>query len=584
MVNVAVAGIFCRHPGHEDQTSWTIHNRSVGEKMRAPLAVNVGHPYTQLHEGGFVLRTGLSVLDGWQHEVMSRSPRAGLGRPNRVFAVAAAFVLSATGCATYVDGKALLAGPPLPTAPPVAWGPCKIVGGGDSDQIPAGAQCGKLTVPVDYANPTGASANLALIRFAATGQKIGSLVINPGGPGESGIDAAAGMVESLPPDVRQRFDLVGFDPRGVGSSTPAVWCNSDAENDAMRADPQVDYSPAGVAHIEDTEKQFAQRCLDKMGEDFLVNVGTVNVARDIDRLREALGDAKLTYLGYSYGTAIGTAYAEAYPDKVRAMILDGAVDPNADPIQSNIDQSAAFQKAFNGYAADCAKDHNCPLGTDPAKAVDVYRHLVDPLVNKPAATEDPRGLGYSDAVTGTVMAMYSPSLWMHLTDGLTELSKGHGDTLLALADLYMNRDEQGHYTNSSDALIAINCADDPPMTDRAKAIEEDRRLREVAPFMSYGQFTGDAPLDNCAFWPVPNTSAPHVVSAPGLPPVLVVSTTHDPATPYQAGVELAKQLGGEVLTFDGTQHTVVFQGNECVDKYAAAYLIDLKLPPPNSKC
>ena len=238
------------------------------------------------------------------------------------------------------------------------------------------------------------------------------------------------------------------------------------------------------------------------------------------------------------------------------MILDGAIDPTADPIQSNIDQSAAFQKAFDDYAADCAKDKHCPLGTDPAKAVDVYRSLVDPLVAKPVRTKDPRGLGYSDAITGTIMAMYSPSLWRQLTSGLVELSKGHGDELLALADTYMDRDAQGHYSNANDALVAINCVDQPPITDRAKVIDEDRRIREVAPFMSYGPFTGNAPLDTCALWPVPPTSTPHRVSAPGLPPTLVVSTTHDPATPYQAGVDLAKQLGGGLLTYDGTQHTL----------------------------
>lgn len=517
---------------------------------------------------------------------MSRICRIPTARATTSIVVAALLGLTATGCGDSVGGKPELSGATLPPAPPTAWGQCEVTGDGDDSQIPAGAQCGELTVPVDYSNsdPNAAVAKLALIRFPATGQKIGSLVINPGGPGESGIDAAASMVTSLPPEVRQRFDLVGFDPRGVGSSTPALRCNSDAENDASRADPQVDYSPAGVSHIETTEKQFVQRCVDKMGKEFLANVGTVNVAHDLDRLREALGDAKLTYLGYSYGTDIGSAYAEAYPDKVRAMILDGAVDPSADPIQSDIDQSAAFQKAFNDYAADCAKSPSCPLGTDPSKAVDVFHHLVDPLVSKPAATNDPRGLGYSDAVTGTVMALYSPTMWPNLTDGLTELSQGRGDDLLALADDYSGRDSQGHYDNSNDADTAINCVDEPANTDRAAAADEDRRMRQVAPFMNYGQFTGIAPLDTCAFWPAPPTSGPHVVSAPGLPPVLVVSTTHDPATPYQAGIALAKQLGGEVLTFDGTQHTVVFEGNSCIDKYASAYLIDLKLPPPDSKC
>jgi pimeloyl-ACP methyl ester carboxylesterase len=509
-----------------------------------------------------------------------------IGRLVQAILLATAFATTVTGCDAPIGGKPELSGAPLPPAAPVQWGPCQIVGGGNGAQLPAGAQCGELTVPVDYSNsdPDGAVAQLTLIRFPATGQKIGSLVVNPGGPGASGVDAAASMVNSLPTEIRQRFDFVGFDPRGVGSSTPELRCNSDADDDALRADPQVDYSPAGVAHIESTEKQYVQRCVDKMGKDFLANVGTTNVARDLDRLREALGDAKLTYLGYSYGTEIGSAYAEAYPDKVRAMILDGAIDPSADPIQASIDQSASFQKAFNDYAADCAENPSCPLGTDPAKAVDVYLHLVEPLAKKPAPTSDPRGLGYSDAITGTVMALYSPDMWSDLTDGLTELATGHGDTLLAMADSYLGRDQQGHYDNSNDAETAINCVDEPPVTDRAKAIDEDRRSRQVAPFMSYGQFTGDAPLDTCAFWPVPPTSGPHVVSAPGLPPVLVVSTTHDPATPYAAGVALAKQLGGEVLTFNGTQHTVVFEGNKCIDNYATAYLVDLKLPPTDSKC
>ncbi|PND59372.1 alpha/beta hydrolase [Mycobacterium sp. ENV421] len=508
----------------------------------------------------------------------SRAVRAALVLP------AVATLVVSAGCSSTVSGMAVLAGPQI--GQPVQWGPCRVAGGGGGNAlpIPAGAECGKIAVPVDYAKPDGPAATLALIRFPATGQKIGSLIINPGGPGESGIEAASSIVENLPSSVRQGFDMVGFDPRGVGSSTPALWCNSDADNDRLRADPQVDYSPKGVEHIENETKAFVQRCVDKMGKDFLENVGTANVAKDLDALRAAVGDDKLTYLGYSYGTRIGSAYAEAYPDKVRAMILDGAVDPNADPIQADIDQAAAFQQAFNDYAADCVKDPSCPLGNDADKAVDVYRSLVDPLVDRPLPTSDPRGLGYSDAIIGTIMALYSPNLWRHLTQGLTEMTRGRGDTMLALADMYMRRDARGHYTNATDARIAVNCVDQPPITDRQKVIAEDKKMREVAPFMSYGDFTGHAPLSTCAFWPVPPTSTPHAVKAPGLPPVLVVSTTNDPATPYQAGVDLAKQLGGALLTFKGTQHTVVFQGNTCVDNYAAAYLVDLKLPPPGATC
>jgi pimeloyl-ACP methyl ester carboxylesterase len=513
---------------------------------------------------------------------MSLFRRDAVVRAILIWTVIAATVLAAAGCSRMVDGRAVFAGPKV--GQPVQWGPCRVSGGSDAVQLPADAQCGQIAVPVDYAKPDGDVAQLALIRFPATGSKIGSLVINPGGPGESGIEAAAGVVETLPQQMRERFDLIGFDPRGVGSSTPAVWCNSDADNDRLRADPQVDYSPAGVEHIEKETKAFIARCIDKMGKDFLANVGTANVVKDLEAIRAAVGDDKLTYLGYSYGTRIGSAYAEAYPQNVRAMILDGAVDPNADPIEADIDQAAAFQKAFDDYAADCATDPGCPLGTDPAKSVEVYRNMVDPLVNKPAATEDPRGLGYSDAIVGTIMSLYSPNLWRHLTDGLTELADGRGDTLLLLSDMYMRRDAQGRYTNATDARIAVNCVDQPPVTDRAKAVAEDRRLRDVAPFMSYGDFTGHAPLSTCAFWPVPPTSEPHAVSAPGLPRTLVVSTTNDPATPYQAGVDLAKQLGGGLLTFDGTQHTVVFQGNRCVDNYAAAYLIDGVMPFAGAKC
>jgi pimeloyl-ACP methyl ester carboxylesterase len=490
-------------------------------------------------------------------------------------------LLLVAGCSTAVDGRAIIA-VPRPGSP-VKWAPCQAASS-DESRIPPGAECSLLSVPVDYTKPDGDVAQIAMIRFKATGDKIGSLVINPGGPGESGVQGAASVVPTLPQSVRERFDLVGFDPRGVASSSPAVWCNSDADNDRLRADPQVDYSPAGVAHIEKETKDFVQRCVDKMGTEFLANVGTANVVKDLDAIRAALGDEKLTYLGFSYGTRIGAMYAEEYPQNVRAMILDGAVDPNADPIEADIRQAAAFQQAFNDYAADCATNPRCPLGTDPAKAVDVYHSLVHPLVEKPARTTDPRGLSYGDAIVGTIMTLYSPNLWRHLSEGLTELKDGTGDTLLFLADLYMGRDDQGHYNNSTDVRVVVNCVDKPRITDRAQTVEKDRRLREAAPFMSYGEFTGHAPMETCAFWPVPPTSKPHEIKVSGLPPILVVSTTNDPATPYQAGVDLARQLGGTLVTFDGTQHTVVFQGDSCIDDIAARYLIDVTVPPPDTRC
>ena len=493
---------------------------------------------------------------------------------------AASVVLLVSGCSTAINGRAVMGAPPPGT--PVQWSDCPptIV----TATTPPGAQCGMLSVPVDYAKPEGDVAQIALIRIPATGRKIGSLVVNPGGPGKSGNEAAASMVGLLPASVREKFDLVGFDPRGVAGSRPDVWCNSDADNDRLRAESQVDYSEAGVADIEQETKDFVQRCVDKMGDEYLANIGTVNVAKDLDAIRRELGDDKLNYLGYSYGTRIGAFYAEEFPDKIRAMILDGAIDPNADPAEADIRQAAAFQKAFDDYAADCAKSPTCPLGTDPAKSVEVYKSIVEPLVQTPAKTDDPRGLSYNDAVVGTILPLYSPTLWQHLTNGLLELRGGKGDTMLKLADIYMGRDAQGRYDNSTDVRVAVNCVDKPPITDRAKVVEQDRRAREAAPFMNYGEFTGFAPLGTCAFWPVPPTSEPHELKVEGLPPTLVISTTNDPATPYQAGVELAQQLGGALLTYEGTQHTVAFQGDACVDDVASRYLIDLATPPPGATC
>ncbi|MEO8814961.1 MAG: alpha/beta hydrolase [Mycobacterium sp.] len=512
---------------------------------------------------------------------MSPPRRERIARTTLICLVIAAVTMLVGSCTRMTDGRAVLSSPRI--GQPVQWEKCRFTA--DSTiKVPDDAQCSFIAVPADYNKLDGDTTQLAMIRFPATRAKIGSLVINPGGPGESGIETALGLVSTLPRKIRERFDLVGFDPRGVASSRPAVWCNTDEENDRLRALNQVDYSPAGVERIENETKEYVQRCVDKTGEHFLANVGTVNVARDLDAIRAGLGDEKLTYLGYSYGTRIGAAYAEAYPQNVRAMILDGAVDPNADPIEEDLRQAEAFQGAFDDYAADCAKEPTCPLGTDSAKAVDVYHSLVEPLVDKPEKTKDPRGLSYGDAIVGTIMALYSPTFWSHLTDGLSDLAGGRGDIMLSLADLYMRRDPKGHYTNATDARVAVNCVDQPPIKDRAVVIDEDRRSREVAPFMSYGTFTGDAPLGTCAFWPVPATTEPHVISVPGLTPTVVVSTTRDPATPYQAGVDLAKQLRGSLLTFNGTQHTVVFQGNECIDDFATDYLVDGTLPPANAKC
>ncbi len=464
------------------------------------------------------------------------------------------------------------------------WGSCSTFVP-DTRDIPT-ARCTTVAVPVDYDHPGTAQAELAVIRVPATGQRIGSLLFNPGGPGASAVDMVAVMAPELKDtDIARHFDLVGFDPRGVGHSTPALRCRTDAEFDAYRRDPMVDYSQAGVAHIEQLYRELAQHCVDRMGPGFLANVGTASAARDMDGIRQALGDDQINYLGYSYGTELGTAYVERFGAHVRAMVLDGAIDPTIGPIEENAKQLAGFQTAFNDYAADCARSTACPLGTDPAQWVNRYHALVDPLVAKPGKTSDPRGLSYADATTGTINALYTPQHWKYLTSGLLGLQRGTdaGD-LLALADDYNGRDREGHYDNDQDAFNAIRCVDAPAPTDAASWVSADQQFRQAAPFLSYGLFTGFAPRDLCALWPVPATSTPHAASPAGPGKVVVVSTTHDPATPYQAGVDLARQLGAALITYDGTQHTAVFDGNDCVDTAVVRYLVDLTLPPTNLRC
>ncbi|QFZ16870.1 alpha/beta hydrolase [Saccharothrix syringae] len=443
-------------------------------------------------------------------------------------------------------------------------------------------ECARLEVPLDYSRPDGKTIRLGLLRQPATGDRIGSLLMNPGGPGGSGMTAAA----SLAPGVRssplgERFDLVGFDPRGVGASEPRVQCLTDAERDAERLDVDVDTSPAGVAETEAENKRYAEKCAEYSGRDLLANVGTRDVVRDLDVMRSALGDEKLTYLGYSYGTYIGAEYAEAFPGNVRALVLDGAVDPKQDQVESLIAQGAGFQKSFDAFAAWCARRQDCALGTDPAKANQAFRDLTLPLVQRPVAVGD-RQLSYNDAITGAIQAMYSQELWAPLNSGLAELKEGRGDVLMLLADNYFDRDKDGRYGSVTDAFTAIKCVDEQPVTDRAVLDDVARRYKAAAPFLDDGN-PAVGVLDPCAFWPVPPT-AQDGAPGPGLPPVLVISTTGDPATPYEAGVSLARELGGGLLTFEGNQHTVYLQGDECVDTAGNAYLVDLELPPAGTRC
>lgn len=527
---------------------------------------------------------------------------------SRRSAVSVAFVTAALVLAACTGGEPEQSPAPAPSQPPVGdgpaplakfyqqrldWGPCTGYGSSDLGKLATrlpGLVCARMKVPLSYHKPDGPAIDIAVLRKPSTGpkaQRIGSLVLNPGGPGASGTEAAAGL--SVVPTVSElnaQFDIVGFDPRGIGASRPRVTCMTPRERDADRADDsETDGSQQGVAATEREERAFGARCAARTeyGKQMLANMGTRDVVKDMDVLRSVLGDKKLTYLGFSYGTRIGYTYAERFPKRVRAMLLDGALDPEQDVVESLVEQAEGFGNAFGEFAKWCAKRSDCALGKDPDKAVEEYQNLVRPLITRKVNLADGRKLSWEDATTATVQALYSQHLWEQLNTGLNELDRGRGEQLIALADEYMGRNQDGTYGAIQDALIAVRCVDDPPVTDQSRFLDAQQRFTEKAEFLDPGTQIG-GPRDACAFWPTKHTGEPHLPDVEGIPRALVVSTTGDPATPYEAGVQLAKALNGRLLTFEGTQHTVFTQSNQCVDDAGVAYLLDGTLPKEGTRC
>lgn len=459
----------------------------------------------------------------------------------------------------------------------LSWGDCApyATDGQSREAFRAtGIDCARLTVPLDYSRPQGDTITVGVLRHKALdpGNRIGSLVMDPGGPGESGMEAAARLVNTVATNaVGLRFDLVGFDPRGIGASEPRIRCLTDAEWDAERG--RGDFG------------DFAAKCAQRTdhGTEMLANVGTRDVVKDLDILRVAVGDEKLSYLGYSYGTQIGYSYAEAFPRNVRALLLDGAVDPTESEPDSLIAQGQGFSRAFALFAKECARHAGCALGADPARATGVFENLVRPLKTVPAATGELRTLSFDDAITAVVEAMYSEQSWPVLNTGLSLLRSGDGSVLLRLADRYYERGSDGHYSSLQDGYYAVRCVDNPRATDPVAIDAARRQAIDMAPFLGDGR-PDRAELDICASWPVPGTSPPRRLFVPGLTPPLVISGTDDPVTSHQAGVNLASALGGGLLTFDGAQHTAFLHGNQCVDIAALAYLVDGTMPTPGTHC
>jgi pimeloyl-ACP methyl ester carboxylesterase len=469
----------------------------------------------------------------------------------------------------------------------IAWEPCApyATTGAEAEKYANPRfDCGRVQVPLDYAEPDGPRGEVALLRAKATGERIGSMLINPGGPGGSGMEFAATMSpiwDDMP--VGQRFDVVGFDPRGVGATVPAVDCFTDAEADAGESFDGT-LTPEDVPD-EQAARDVEQRCAASAGgADALAHIGTRETVQDLDVLRAVLGDEKLTFFGGSYGTELGAQYAETFPDRVRAMVLDGAVDPTLTPVEFTLSQATGIQGAFDAMAAQCATSPDCPLGTDPAQAVEAYQALLRPLQQNPLPTADGRGLTYDDAVTGVFSGMYSQLLWPVVVKGLSEVASGRGDVLQALDDSYAGRGADGVYGDLLESFRAIRCMDWPRRTPAEQA-DLSTRVREAAPIMDDGTPVVET-VHECAAWPEPpSRTGSFLTGGVDLPPILVTSVTRDPATPHQGGIEMARLLGGTLLTVDGAQHGSALIGQSpCVDQAANDYLVNLTVPPPDTRC
>ena len=446
----------------------------------------------------------------------------------------------------------------------------------------AGFQCATLTVPLDYDAPDGDTIGVSVIRLQARkkSRRIGSLLLNPGGPGASGIDFARQAESLLPTVVRDRFDTVSFDPRGVGRSNP-VDCLNDAELDALLA---VDPSPETAAEkkaLFDASRQQVAKCRQRSGK-VLPHVGTVDVAKDMDVLREALGDEKLTYVGFSYGTLLGARYAEQFPDHVRALVLDGALDPRLTPSQTAKAQAVGFDRALAAFFADCVRARCAFAGHGGIEAT--YDRLMADIDRSPLPTADGRRLGPSEALFGVAAALYSKEYgWPLLRTALeTAYSRRDGTALIGLFDSLVERDESGHYSNSTEAQAAVLCVDNAYPKDPAAFDRDAADFVKVAPRFGAAIAYG---ASACAFWPAPAVSQAGPVSAAGSAPIVVVGTTGDPATPYAWSQALAEQLPATLVTYEGEGHTAYgYQRSACIEDVIDAYLVDLRVPKPGTRC
>jgi pimeloyl-ACP methyl ester carboxylesterase len=443
-------------------------------------------------------------------------------------------------------------------------------------------ECTTVDVPLDYAAPEAEVIELAVLRSPARGdERIGSLLVNPGGPGGSGVEyARSGPVND---DVADRFDVVGFDPRGVGDSAPIDCLDDAALDDFIEADGSPD-DPAEVAVLRKQAAAFVTGCTERSGE-FLPHIATTNVARDLDILRAVLGDDVLYFRGASYGTDIGATYADLFPDRVGRMVLDGAGDPMLTGEQFLLGQATGVERALTAYLQSCATDEECPLGESEADARSTLMTLLELIDATPLPTgDDGRPLTQSLAVLGIVLPLYlSPDEGFPLLNLALKRALGDdGSALLLLADEYLRRNSDGTFDgNLNEANYAVNCVDRPWTTDVEQIAASIPAFEAASPvFGSYLAWSGLV----CAEWPVPG-APPTAVTAAGADPILVIGTTGDLATPYEWAQALAAQLeSGVLLTYEGGSHTAYRRGSDCIDDAVDEYLVDGTVPEDGLRC
>jgi pimeloyl-ACP methyl ester carboxylesterase len=459
---------------------------------------------------------------------------------------------------------------PEPTVARARWTDC---GGGFT--------CAEVRVPRDYAAPTEGYLNISMIRSAARipAQRIGSLFVNPGGPGASGVEFVRDGVTIFPDEIRKRFDIVGFDPRGVNSST-AIRCIDNLDGHAA-LDPSPD-DAAEFAELVQAAEEYAAACA-RRNDATLAYLSTDAVARDLDLLRASVRDDKLTYLGFSYGTLIGSRYAELFPDHIRAMALDGGIDPALDIESFRADQAKAFEGALTRFLADCAARTKCPFyeGGDSRKSFDRLMASIDREPLPALRLNDSRLVGPGLAWTAVLAALYSESYWPILATALSQAKDGDGSLMLVISDPYRGRKSNGSYSNLQDAYVANICLDYPVPSDVAVFTGWAADLVDAAPhfaeFVAYNDLI-------CAFWAVPPQGMPGPVKAKGAPPIVVVGTTGDPATPYEWSEALAEQLeSGVLITREGEGHTG-YAESFCVQEAVDDYLLELTVPEDGLTC